>query len=118
MCVIGDGYVSSFFGGEGLGMKYTATNDDCRVWIQSKNMNALIDTVARAAGPPAATPAETVENTIVKAAGFSLNEHRLTPETPEAAARLASTPPPPLDSEDDVLRFLGLAPVPPSERAH
>ena len=67
LTLMGDGYVSSFFGGEGLGMKYTATNDDCRVWIQSKNMNALIDTVARAAGPPAATPAETVENTIVKA---------------------------------------------------
>lgn len=39
---LGKTYVSSFFGGEGLGMKYEGP---CKVWVQSKNMNTLIDTI-------------------------------------------------------------------------
>ena len=53
---------------------------------------------------------------LAKAAGFSLNEHGLVPESPEARARLLDAGPQALATEADVLRFLGVAPVPPEER--
>jgi len=51
---------------------------------------------------------------VAKAAGFSLNEHGLTPESSEATARLAAAPA--FAAEGDVLRFLGLEDVAPEAR--